>query len=244
MRMRLKTIEFLEDCRAAETADEIGELLKTALADVGIAYVACASHVDPLKPPRGAVTIVNYPVEWLTHFSEKGYAKRDPIFWAAGWMARPFWWDELFMALTVANDQRRILNEARECGIAGGMTIPIHSPGALPASCSLVPGPDGVDPLDVPDIQFMALHAHEEARLRAGGKIMPPPVLSKRQRECLALVAQGKSDYVIGKILGVSPRTVEHTVESARRKFGVSHRTQAVALAVMHRLITATDLSD
>ncbi len=244
MRRRLATFEFLQNCRAAKSADEIGNLLKSALAERGIAYVACASHVDPLKPPRGAVMMVNYPDAWLAHFSDRGLAHVDPVYWAAGWMPREFWWDTFFETLDLSRDQKRVLNEARECGISGGMTIPIHSPGALPASCSVVPGSDGVDPLDIPDIQFMAINAHEEARLRNGGSVTAPPILSKRQRECLALAAMGKSDGVIGQILGISPRTVEHTIEEARKKFGVSHRTQAVALSVVSRLVSLNEMSD
>ena len=244
MSRRIATFEFLHDCRAAKTADEIGALLQAALAQCGISYVACASHVDPLKPPRGAVMMVNYPQAWLAHFSDSGFAHVDPIYWAAGWMPREFWWDTFFATIELGREQKRVLNEARECGIVGGMTIPIHSPGALPASCSVVPGPDGVDPLDIPDIQFMAINAHEEARLRNGGSVNVPPILSKRQRECLGLAALGKSDGVIGQILGISPRTVEHTIEEVRRKFGVSHRTQAVALSVVSRLVSLNELSD
>ena len=244
MRKRIATLEFLENCRAAKTAEEIGELLKSALEWRGVEYIACASHVDPLRPPNGAVTIVNYPQPWLTQFSTGGYANFDPIFWAAGWTPRLFWWDAFFRNRTLGRMQRRILNEARECGLVAGLTIPIRTPGAYPASCSLVPHRDGLDPVDIPDIEFIALNAHEEARLRSGGELRAPPMLSMRQRECVTLAAQGKSDGVIGEILGISPRTVEHTIEEVRNKFGVSSRTQAVALCVANNLVTVTDLSD
>ncbi len=244
MRKVTATIEFVEKCRAAASVEAIGALLFAEMSACGIAFVALSSHVDPLKPPKGAVMFVNYPKVWVERFSERDYARRDPVFWAAGWAARSFWWNEMLANYDLAHDQKRIVAEAEACGVAHGMTIPIHSPGALPASCSIVPGMDGIDPLLVPDLHFIALHAHEEARLRAGAEVRPPPILSKRQRECLALAAHGKSDFAIGAILGISPRTVEHTIESARRKFGVSHRTQAVALAIIHGLLTMTDLSD
>jgi DNA-binding CsgD family transcriptional regulator len=48
-----------------------------------------------------------------------------------------------------------------------------------------------------------------------------PASLCPRQVECIALVAQGKSDWEIGQILGLSRDTVHEYVESARRRYGV-----------------------
>lgn len=38
---------------------------------------------------------------------------------------------------------------------------------------------------------------------------MPPerPLLSKRERECLMLIAQGKDDYAVSVLLGISEHT-------------------------------------
>jgi DNA-binding CsgD family transcriptional regulator len=242
MRRREATLDFLAKCRSARSATEIAELLFEEMAKCGIRYVACASHVDPLNPPPGAVAIVNYPIAWLKWFSERNYAQRDPIFWGAGFSPVPFWWDEFVKCYKLERDQKRILNEARECGLSAGVTIPIYSPNAFPASCSLVPGPDGFDPLDLPDLQFMALHAHAEAMLRAGAAVQPPVLLTKRQQECLTLAGVAKSDWAIGKILGISSRTVHHHLENAKRRYGVSHRVQAVVQAMIDGQITPHDL--
>lgn len=64
---------------------------------------------------------------------------------------------------------------------------------------------------------------------------MTPPLataLSPRQIECVALVAQGKSDWEIGQILGLSRDTVHEYVEAARQRYGVRRRTQLVLWAV------------
>ena len=233
MAYRQATLDFVVKCQSAQTVGDIAGLLFSEMASCGIAHVACASHVDPLHPPPGAVAMVNYPDVWLKRFSEMQYAKRDPVFWGARFLSTPFRWKDLIEQRQLASDQRNILNEARECGIADGLTIPIHTPGALPASCSLVPGADGVDPLLVPDIQFMAIHAHEEARLRAAKKSNTPVVLSRRELEYLTLAATGKSDWAIAQLVGRSPRTVHHILENAKKKYGVSHRIQAVMRAIL-----------
>lgn len=232
-RGRHATMEFVAKCRAAHSVDEVARLLFLELADCGIAFVACASHVDPLNPPPGAVAMVNYPQDWLEHFSARDYAKHDPIFYAARVAITPFRWSELVARKELRGPQKRILSEAAECGLADGLTIPLHAPTALPASCSVVPGQDGFDPLLLPDIQFMAMHAHDEARKRASGLAPQRVTLTERQRECLVLVAAGKSDWAIGQILGLSPRTVHHTMEAVKRRYGVSHRIQAAMCAVL-----------
>lgn len=50
--------------------------------------------------------------------------------------------------------------------------------------------------------------------------------LSDREQEVVGLVAEGLSDKEIAGRLGVSPRTVESHVESARRKLGAANRRQ------------------
>ena len=57
------------------------------------------------------------------------------------------------------------------------------------------------------------------------------PVLTRRQRECLAWVEQGKSSADIGTILGLSPETVNEHVGEACRRLGVRTRVQAVVAA-------------
>lgn len=61
----------------------------------------------------------------------------------------------------------------------------------------------------------------------------PAPIrLTPRDIECLRWVARGKSSHDIGKILGLSPRTVDDYLLKACAKLGVRGRIQAVFRAV------------
>ena len=53
----------------------------------------------------------------------------------------------------------------------------------------------------------------------------------------LTWVARGKSAWEIAKILGIAKRTVDEHVQSATQKLGAVNRTQAVALALLRRII-------
>lgn len=237
--------EFADECSRAVSIDEIRGLFMREIRALGFSYAACASHVDPLRPPPGAVIMLDYPRAWLERFSAMRYALRDPVFLAAKKQALPFRWSDPRFRDPLATDQVRILNEAAEVGLADGITIPIHAPDALPASCSLAIGPDGVDPLHVRDAQWVAFYAHETAR-RLLLQLAPPPrpVLSPRERECIALVAQGKSDYEIGVILDLSEHTVHNTVRRAMRKYGVATRIQVFARALHDGEIQIEDIAN
>lgn len=56
-------------------------------------------------------------------------------------------------------------------------------------------------------------------------------VLTKRQREVLALLAQGKPNIEIARDLGVSEKTVRFYISAILKSLKVSNRTQAALLA-------------
>ena len=67
------------------------------------------------------------------------------------------------------------------------------------------------------------------------GLLWPPlahPLLSGREREVLQWVAAGKSQQDVGDILGISTRTVEVHLRSAREKIGALTTVQAVGRAI------------
>lgn len=61
--------------------------------------------------------------------------------------------------------------------------------------------------------------------------------LTDRERDAISWVAEGKSDWEISVILGVSETTVRFHVDNARRKLGAVNRTQAVARLAAARML-------
>jgi len=61
--------------------------------------------------------------------------------------------------------------------------------------------------------------------------------LSRREREILLLLADGKTEMEIANDLVLSPRTVATHIQNVLRKLGVHSRTQAVAAAYREGLV-------
>jgi two-component system, NarL family, nitrate/nitrite response regulator NarL len=72
---------------------------------------------------------------------------------------------------------------------------------------------------------------------RAPGDGMGETVLTNREREILALLAEGLGNKQIGGRLGISPSTVKTHLELMFEKLGVSSRAEAVATGVRRGLL-------
>lgn len=245
------TQSFVERCERAAPASELAATFQSALEQMGFRYFACCSHVNPRSPPQRAVVLHNYPKPWERSYADRNLHEFDPVFLRAEKEILPFLWDAPEFRVALTPPQRRLMREAVSVGIAHGYTVPIHLPwaaGALRASCSVVPDSRSIDIRAHRAVQVMStylysslgyqndLRAAREAATRIG------PILSPRERQCLELVARGKSDWDISQLLRISEHTVHKHVEAAKRRLGVSTRMQAVVWAVQRGEICLGDV--
>jgi len=70
------------------------------------------------------------------------------------------------------------------------------------------------------------------------------PVLTRREQEILALIADGKTNQEIAEMLYIAPGTVRVHVHAILQKLDVRDRTQAAVLAIQKNLIDQQLLSD
>jgi LuxR family quorum sensing-dependent transcriptional regulator len=86
-------------------------------------------------------------------------------------------------------------------------------------------------------IQMAGLVLTERLMSLAAPTPSQSPHLTTRERDSLGFVADGKTDWEIGVILGVSEATARFHVDNARRKLGAVTRAQAVARLVNQGVI-------
>lgn len=83
--------------------------------------------------------------------------------------------------------------------------------------------------------------APEAAQVLIRATTRPPALghdLTERELEVLALMIEGLNNREIGEQLVISSSTVKNHVSSILAKLGTTSRTQAVALAVEHRIVS------
>lgn len=236
---------FARQCARANDLSDVRDLLEAEFARLGFPHFCyCVHGMRPRSVQSTAWLLHNFPLAWEKRHIAKSYLRRDPIFAAARRFTLPFRWDDPDFLGALDADQLGILAEAREYGIARGVTIPLHGPEAS-VSCALVAGQGEIDSDKVHLAQHYALYGYEAAR-RFAPALRPRPsiTLTRRERQCMELVALGKDDEAIAMILGIDRETVRCHVESAKRRLGATKRSQAVAYAIYARAIRAEDLFD
>lgn len=236
---------FIDDCAKVRQLDDLKRELEGVTRAFGFRYFACLSHVDLSKPPKSAVVLHTYPREWIERHGRLRLDRVDPVFQHAARTLQPFFWTDEDFKRTLTPRQRDFMEEAQAAGLAGGFTVPIHSPGPHAASCTAVPADGEVHPHAYLAFYHMSVYAHESASRivdRESARRWPAPQLTERERRCLEYVAQGKSDWAIGQILGLSQSTVHHHVERAKKRLGTATRVQAVVQALHYRQISFPDV--
>jgi DNA-binding CsgD family transcriptional regulator len=90
---------------------------------------------------------------------------------------------------------------------------------------------------EVPRVEPLLAHAVKPGVLLLSER--RPFGLTNREREILALIAEGRTNADVATALWISPATVRKHLENAYTKLGVTTRTAAVRCAREHRIIAS-----
>ncbi|HLS80135.1 MAG TPA: LuxR family transcriptional regulator [Steroidobacter sp.] len=238
---------FIERCERARNPEEMEAAFRSAVEALGFRLYAVCSHVDPLRRPPRAVVMHNYPLAWAREFSERRLHYVDPVFRWIDRTPHSFHWDASDFQAFLTPQQKQIMQQAAEFGVAHGFTLPLHAPpsrSAFRASCSVIPDSRRLDPGSYHTVRLLARYLYQAV---SQDEFWRPssfgaPQLSARQRQCLELAAQGKDEWTIGRLLNLAECTVHKHIGNAKRKLGVATRTQAVVEALATRQISFGDV--
>ncbi|RMB07676.1 LuxR family transcriptional regulator [Eilatimonas milleporae] len=227
---------FITKIKTVDTVDDLRRAFASEIAQLGFGKHICISLVDMNNPPPNAIQIFDYPPAWIERYKREGYFRDDVVLKTAFSNIGPYRWSSLDRS---DKRNRRIFAEAEQYGIREGMTVPVTLPGHYPCCVNMAGAHTDVDPATFHILHLLAEYYVLKIVELTGRQtqLFDPPSLTPRERECLVWMAKGKSDYEIGRILSISARTVNGYMENIRKKFNVSTRTQAVALAVSGGLV-------
>jgi DNA-binding CsgD family transcriptional regulator len=235
---------------AAHTAAELIEALERAFALLGFDYFRVVEAVS-----EGDARVLRYlagkvnPV-WETAYGEDGLAQKDPRLRRALISSEPFFLSEVMAVVDAHEAERSMVKQARQFGILESYVLP-HRDADNRQFAAVLIGPGR----SVNGIYRVAVHTLSSAFLlgalrisaaaSCGSERSDRPSLTIRQLQCLEWSRRGKSSVDIGKILGLSPRTVDEHFAIACKALEVRTRMQAVSKAVSLGLLPyrAADIS-
>jgi LuxR family quorum-sensing system transcriptional regulator CciR len=234
---------FAEAAGTCRDLPQLGVLVGDVACELGFDYFALLDHASLTAESARLVRIDNYPEGWVHELLSSGLAPDDPVHVASRRSNTGFGWCELGDLIRLERRHLRILARSRHHGLGAGFTIPANVPCEPSASCSFAVRVGR-------DLPLARLHCAEMIgayALRAARRLrpLPPPRprprLSRREIECLRLVALGKTDWEIAKILGVSVETARQYVKRARAAYDTVSRTQLAIHALRDAWISFED---
>lgn len=235
-----RALDFLQQ---APAMSDIGELVREFGAVVNLygydtfGYISLATPGEPVRP---RVLFSGQTMGWGERYMQEHLAADDPTLPLVFSKHSPFAWSDLSGA-ALNKKQKRLFEEAFKVGLKNGFVVPVTGPLGEVAAVLLAGenhNPPGI--AERSTIQALATVFATCGRSLleiADDELIPENILTRREAQCLTWVAQGKTDWEIGAILEIAPRTVGAHLDNARAKLGASTRAQAVFEAWRHGLL-------
>ena len=220
-------------CAKVNSLSALAGHVGAAVRDIGFRWFSLIKLVDLQRDERQGVIIQDYPTSWFDEIVEERLFEDSAILTASTKSIGGICWSEICERFPPTERQRQTLQRGRDHGLGGGFTVSMPIPGGPTAAFTVARSETGeVNDEEKVAVRAIGTIALEQSRrllhLDTRPKIKP---LTARQRECTALVAQGKTDWEIGQIIGISRDTVHEYIEAARKKFDVRTRPQLVLAA-------------
>lgn len=246
---------FIDLSRGAQSPDELHGLLQNISQEMGFDYFALLHHVDLRKyndfkdrvVTSEFIALSNYPQFWIDQYLSDAVVNFDPVLLASQRTGVGFAWDQIPKLINFSEHHRQIVERTKLAGIGDGFTVPANIPGELSGSCNFaVRTGSQAPPANFAMAQLVGSFAFQAARniveRSRGYQDFSKVELTERQLECIVLVARGKTDWEISKILNISEETVKQHIANARERYDVTKRMQVVLRALFDGQVPLSEL--
>lgn len=243
--MRRLVDRFVGKAATSKSFSELDDAINEAAAELGFSYFALVHHRAADLKPGSSLRLDNYPLAWVEQRQKLLMQSEDPVHQASRRTNVAFAWKDIGSVVALNKRQRELLETSSKFGLGDGLTVPVNIPGEPAGSFSFAMRRGGkVTNQCVQSAHIVGAYAFDAARRLYGPTPGPErPHLSRREVECVSLVAMGKSDWEIAKILGISFETVRQYLKHARRTYGVVTRTQLVVAALRDDWISLDEVA-
>jgi LuxR family transcriptional regulator, quorum-sensing system regulator CviR len=181
---------------------------------------------------------VSYSNEWLYVYGKNGYAAVDPVLQSLASNTRTQSWDQTYSTVR-SRKQLEFVEEARSFGLTHGITTRVLDRKRGCASFVSFAGGDSANTQRYVEFLEYLLPSLHRVLVASGQWQLANHAkgLSPRELTVLLWMKEGKTNWEIARIIGVTERTVRFHVESIFMKLNANTRAQAVAVALEHGLL-------
>jgi len=183
---------------------------------------------------------ISFPQIWLFQYWRHGYGEIDPVLHELVRSRKAQVWDKVYSNVKT-DKERAFVETAASFGLSHGVTVGSLDPSCRVSSFFAFAGGDQAEHARyIKFLDYIGHHLHL-ALMRSSSQTACATdncvnKLSPKEVTVLNWMRDGKTNWEIAQITGVTERTVRFHVESIFSKLNVTSRTQAVAFAVQHGL--------
>jgi DNA-binding CsgD family transcriptional regulator len=223
--------------RLAKREGEIIEIMNDFTSECHFsAFQLAPGPHNPTLDPTSLLAFGSYNLEWRRQYATEPSCRHDPARAQAILRAGSVGWRRVFAHVRDPG-QRNFVAAARAQGYKDGVTTPIHGPqGCVAIMMFASAHPLNLQPDDEEALSHLAMALHQRVRRLTAAALVgtPEPArLTSREIECLQWVLEGKTNWEIGVLTGVTARTVQFHLSNCARKLGVVNRVQAAVSALI-----------
>lgn len=234
-------LEIVLDCTNCESLEEFYTITYK------IENILQSAHLVFLSAEKGFLSSpeliqeinVSYPTEWTEIYRSQNYIEVDPIIKSR--QTGILYWKDIYLK-TPPNQE--FYSQAKSYGIANGFSHIIFNQqifGLMSVAGDEIVNSERSRYI----INNLAPHFHQLVQyLRCKKTRNNLPSLTPREREVLLWAMEGKSNWEISVILGISQESIKGHIANTLRKLGASNRAHAVAIALQYNLLFPFGLSD
>jgi len=237
-----RSLEFITAVAASDTAADIGTQLVVLANEYGFSSafggLIPRSSWLPDAELSPLVLVQGFPEGWAARYNDRGYLFRDPVFHRLQTDMQPFTWAESYASCRSRADIKLVGGEAAEFGLTDGYAFPVVTLDHRVAAVSFGGHQKEIAPDVTAALNFAVSFAIGHFLHLRGPRRQAPASVTPREFDCLLWAGEGKTDWEISVILGISRSIVMKHIACAREKLGAMNKTHAVALAMRRKMLT------
>lgn len=238
-----KTWRFIEQIERAGIKEDIEQAILEVAALYGFStlfagFVPDLNALLRIQDIHSNILFQHFPAEWAERYNASNYVSRDPIVHRLQDDRSHFTWHDAYSSCRSSEDARLIQGEASDFGLRAGYVVPIITLDRVPLAFSFGGQEPEIDPDRLGMLAFITnCAAGRLLQILSPSSRENRSAVTTRESDCLLWTSEGKTDWEISVILGISRSTVTKHILSARQKLGAVSKAHAIAIALRNSIL-------